>query len=69
MFDEVTKESYKYGVYIRNSAAVILLRGKGVGVEVITIDPQSGSFVLADSGVQPLWNRTNVWVGRCYSPH
>lgn len=68
VFDEVTKESYKYQVYRRDSSAVILLRGKGVGVEVITIDLESGSFVLADSGVNRLWNRTSVWVGRCYTP-
>lgn len=65
MFDEVMKESNQFQVYSRSSAGVILIRGKGVGIEVITIDPQSGSFVLTDSGVSPLWNRTNVWAGRC----
>lgn len=63
--DEFMKESYRFQVYQRREDGVILLRGKGVGVEVITIDPRSGSFVLTDSGVQTLWNRTSVWVGRC----
>ncbi len=64
--DEVFGQSYQFQILERDAKGVILTRDKGVGVEVITIDPQNGSFVLTDSGVQSrLWNRTNVWVGRC----
>ncbi|MGB7950378.1 MAG: hypothetical protein WCH75_22045 [Candidatus Binatia bacterium] len=63
--DEFMKESYRFQVYERRDDGVILIRGKGVGVEIITIDPRNGSFVHTDAGVQTLWNRTNVWVGRC----
>lgn len=64
--DEFMNESYRFQVYQRRQDGVILIRGKGVGIEVMTIDPQNGSFVLTDAGVQTLWNRTNVWIGRCY---
>ena len=63
--DEFMKESYRFQVHERRDDGVILIRGKGVGVEIITIDPRNGSFVHTDAGVQTLWNRTNVWVGRC----
>ena len=63
--DEFMKDSYRFQVYQRREDGVILIRAKGVGVEVITIDPRSGSFVLTDSGVQTLWNRASVWAGRC----
>jgi len=63
--DEFLKESYRFQVYQRRQDGVILMRLKGVGVEVITIDPRSGSFLLSDSGVQTLWNRASVWAGRC----
>ncbi len=66
VLDGATNQDAVYQVYRKNAAGVILLRGKGVGVEVITIDPQTGSFVLTDAGVGPVWNRTNVWVGRCH---
>lgn len=65
VLDEVMKESYRFQVYERRDDGVILIRAKGVGVEIITIDPRNGSFVHTDAGVQTLWNRTNVWVGRC----
>jgi hypothetical protein len=63
--DEFMKESYQFQVHARRESGIVLVRGKGVGVEIITIDPQNGSFVHTDAGVQPLWNRANVWVGRC----
>lgn len=63
--DEFMKETYRFQIHERREDGVILIRGKGVGVEVITIDPRNGSFVLTDAGVQTLWNRANVWVGRC----
>ena len=63
--DEFMKETYRFQIYERREDGVILIRGKGVGVEVITIDPRNGSFILTDAGVQTLWNRANVWVGRC----
>lgn len=49
--DEFMKESYQFQVYERREDGVILIRGKGVGVELITIDPRNGSFVLTDAGV------------------
>ncbi|MEX0805753.1 MAG: hypothetical protein WD688_20905 [Candidatus Binatia bacterium] len=64
--DEVMKQSYQFQVYQRRDDGVILVRFKGIGIEIITIDPLNGSFVLTDSGVQTLWNRANVWTGRCY---
>ena len=63
--DEATKRSDQFHVYRRDDRGLILIRLKGVGVEVITVDPQNGSFVLTDAGVQMPWNRTNVWVGPC----
>ena len=66
VLDEVMKQSYQFQVYQRRDDGVMLVRFKGVGIEIITIDPQNGSFVLTDSGVQTLWNRANVWIGRCY---
>ncbi len=63
--DEVTKRSDEFHVYSRDDRGVLLIRLKGNGVEVITVDPQNGSFVLTDTGIQNLWNRTNVWLGRC----
>ena len=66
VLDEVLNETYQFQVHSRRSDGVVLLRGKGVGVEVITIDPRNGSFVLTDAGVSRLWNRASVWVGRCY---
>lgn len=63
--DEFMKETYRFQIYERREDGVILIRGKGVGVEVITIDSRNGSFILTDAGVQTLWNRANVWVGRC----
>ncbi len=65
VLDEVMNVSYQFDVYERRKDGVILVRAKGVGIEVITIDPLNGSFVLTDAGVQTLWNRANVWVGRC----
>ncbi|HEY4580184.1 MAG TPA: hypothetical protein VIG89_04040 [Candidatus Acidoferrales bacterium] len=65
VLDEVTKDTHRFQVYQRGPNGLILLRTKDVGVEVITIDPRNGSFVHTDSGVQTLWNRTNVWAGRC----
>ena len=58
VLDEVMKQSYQFQVYERRNDGVILMRAKGVGIEIITIDPLNGSFVLTDSGVQTLWNRT-----------
>ena len=66
VLDEVMKQSYQSQVYQRRDDGVMLVRFKGVGIEIITIDPLNGSFVLTDSGVQTLWNRANVWTGRCY---
>ncbi|MCI0626995.1 MAG: hypothetical protein L0387_36000 [Acidobacteria bacterium] len=70
VFDEAARVANDFQVYSRGAGGVILVRGRatprGDGIEVITIDPESGSFVLADLQVGPLWNRTNVWVGRCY---
>ena len=66
VLDEVLNQTYRFQVHSRRSDGVVLLRGKGVGVEVITIDPRNGSFILADAGVSQLWNRASVWVGRCY---
>jgi hypothetical protein len=66
VLDEVLKESYRVQVDARRDDGVILVRHKGVGIEVITIDPRNGSFILTDVGVQTLWNRANVWAGRCY---
>lgn len=66
VLDEVMKQSYQFQVYERRKDGVILMRAKGVGIEIITIDPLNGSFVLTDSGVQTLWNRATVWTGRCY---
>ncbi len=66
VLDEVLNQTYRFQVHSRRSDGVVLLRGKGVGVEVITIDPRNGSFILADAGVSRLWNRASVWVGRCY---
>jgi len=63
--DEFMKESYQFQVYGRRESGIVLVRGKGVGVEIITIDPRNGSFVHTDVGVQTLWNRANVWMGRC----
>ena len=67
VFDQFTKQSNQFEVVVRNSNGVILVRNRGGGVEVITIDPQNGSFVLSDSVVHSVSNRTNVWVGRCTS--
>ena len=67
VFDQFTKQSNRFEVVVRNSNGVILVRNRGGGVEVITIDPQNGSFVLSDSVVHSVSNRTNVWVGRCTS--
>ena len=64
--DEITKRSDPFHVYRRDDRGIVLVRLKGVGLEVITIDPQNGSFVLTDTGVQLPWNRTTVWVGRCF---
>ena len=64
--DEGQKQSETYLVYRRSVMGVILVRANGASVETITIDPRVGSFVLTDSGVGPLWNRANVWVGRCH---
>jgi hypothetical protein len=66
VLDEVMKQSYQFQVYERRKNGVILTRVKGVGIEIITIDPLNGSFVLTDSGVQTFWNRAIVWTGRCY---
>ena len=66
VLDEVLNQTYRFQVHSRRSDGVVLLRGKGVGVEVITIDPRNGSFLLTDAGVSLLWNRASVWVGRCY---
>ena len=64
---ETTPE--KFQVIRRDAASVILVRvGQGLAggtIEVLTVDPQNGSFVASDSSVGPLWNRTTVWVGRC----
>jgi hypothetical protein len=64
---EPTPDRFK--VIRRDMTSVILVQvGRGIAggtLEVLTIDPQNGSFVAADSNVGPLWNRTTVWVGRC----
>ncbi len=64
--DEVTKHSDQFHVYKRDQNGVILVRFKGIGLVVITVDPQNGSFVLTDATVQRLGNRASVWVGRCF---
>jgi hypothetical protein len=46
VFDEFAKESFDFIVFERRTDGVILIRPKGVGVEVITIDPVNGSFRL-----------------------
>ena len=60
VLDEVLNQTYRFQVHSRRSDGVVLLRGKGVGVEVITIDPRNGSFVLTDAGVSQLWNRATA---------
>lgn len=40
-------------------------RAKGESPEVITIDVSNSSFVYTTSHINPLWNRTNVFIGSC----
>lgn len=51
-----------------DSTSVILVGvGQGIAggtVQVLTVHPQNGSFIAANSSVGPLWNRTGVWVGQ-----
>jgi len=63
--DEAVGLTSKFDVNQRRDDGLVLVRTKSIGVEIITIDPLNGSFVLTDTGIQRLWNRTNVWVGRC----
>ena len=67
VFDQFLKRSEHFQVVTRTSKGVILVQNRGDGVSVITIDPLNGSFVLSDSVVHSVSNRTNVWVGRCTS--
>lgn len=59
----------RYDVVQRGPWGIVLMRIKpgtdGAAVQVLTIDPQNGSFVSSDASVGPVWNRTGVWVGRC----
>ena len=59
----------RYTVVQRGAWGIVLMRVKpgteGAAVEVLTIDPQNGSFVASDASVGPVWNRTGVWVGQC----
>ena len=66
--DQAQEQKERFQVTTRSPNGVVLVRNRGSkGVSVITIDPLNGSFVLADSVVHTLSNRTNVWVGRCTS--
>jgi len=65
VFDEFTKETYQYQVVAREDNRIILSRQKSAGVETITINPNSGTFVQTDVVIIPLYQRTNVWVGYC----
>jgi len=59
----------RFQIIRRDPASLILVRiGQGASggtVETLTIDPRNGSFVVGNSSVGPLWNRTGVWVGQC----
>ena len=68
VFDQAQERKERFQVTTRSPNGVILIRNRGSkGVSVMTIDPLNGSFVLSDSVVHTLTNRTNVWVGRCTS--
>ena len=53
VLDEVLNQTYGLQVHSRRSDGVVLLRGKGVGVEVITIDPRDGDVSRL------LWKKKN----------
>jgi hypothetical protein len=63
--DEVMNLTSQFAVVARSASGIVLVRPKDVGVETITIDPSTGSFLLTDATVTVLANRANVWVGRC----
>ncbi|OGQ21287.1 MAG: hypothetical protein A3I05_06945 [Deltaproteobacteria bacterium RIFCSPLOWO2_02_FULL_44_10] len=51
---------------IKDGLLLVSLRNAGVSPEVITIDPENGSFVYSTQHVNPFYNRTNVFYGECY---
>ncbi len=66
--DQALDRRDRFQITTRSPNGIVLVRNRGSdGVSIMTIDPLNGSFVLADSVVHTLSNRTNVWVGRCTS--
>ncbi len=56
----------RYVITKRDSSGLILVEaGRGVSVQVITIDPRNSSFVYTSQNVSLLWNRANTFTGRC----
>jgi hypothetical protein len=56
----------RYTATKRDAAGVTLVEAEpGVGVQVITIDPSSSSFVYTTQHVNPLWNRASTFTGAC----
>lgn len=56
----------RFQVVQRNPLGLILVDALETGsAQVITISPQNSSFVYSTQNVSSLWNRTNVFVGRC----
>jgi len=41
-------------------------RAQGAAMEVMTITLATGAFVYSTQHVNPLWNRTTIFVGQCY---
>ncbi len=49
----------------KSSGLVLVDVSMEAAPQVISIDPQNSSFVYSSQNVTPVWNRINVWVGRC----
>ncbi len=56
----------RFQVANRKSSGLVLVDvSMETAPQVISIDPQNSSFVYSSQNVTPVWNRINVWVGRC----
>ncbi|OGQ43057.1 MAG: hypothetical protein A2W61_01880 [Deltaproteobacteria bacterium RIFCSPLOWO2_01_44_7] len=51
---------------IKNGLLLVSLRDSGVSPEIITIDPENGSFVYSTQHINLFHNRASVFYGECY---
>lgn len=49
-----------------NGLLLVSQRNSGESPEVITIDPENGSFVYSTQNVNVFYNRANIFYGECY---